>query len=129
MSGRTDDVPGLEDFVGLGRDRAVGEFEDDAGLHAGGVALVDHVLQGGRNEQLAIDRDEIVGGKSGDAVSPGKARDGSLPLGRKQLADVETRRAMDRALRVGDRHDAVPVAGKQPRDVLAGIAEALDRHP
>ena len=57
-----------QDFVGLGRERAVGEFENDASLHTGSIALMDHVLQGGRNEQLAIDRNEIVGGKCGDSV-------------------------------------------------------------
>jgi hypothetical protein len=90
---------------------------------------MDHVLQGGGNEQFAIHRNEVLGGKSGDAVSPGKARDTPLALCCEQLADVEARRAVDRSLRVGDRHDRVSLGPEQPRDVLACVAEALDGHP
>ena len=65
---KNDDVPGLEDLVGLGRERAIGKFENDASLYAGSIAFMDHVLQRRRNEQFAVDRNEIVGRKSGDAI-------------------------------------------------------------
>ncbi len=63
-----DDVLGVEDFISFGGYRRVGEFEDDVSLYACGISCVNHVLQGGQNEQLAVDRNKLVGRKRADSV-------------------------------------------------------------
>ncbi len=48
-----------QDLVRLGRRRAVGRLGDEPGLDVAGVALGDLVLEGGRDEDVAVDLEDL----------------------------------------------------------------------
>ena len=85
----------------------------------------DLVLEGGRDEDVALDLEDLGVGDVGRAR---EALDGAvLLLPGDDLGDVEAARGVDAAGRVGDRDDRRALLGDQPRGDRAGVAEALDR--
>ncbi len=118
----------VEDRVGLGRDRGVGGLDDERGLHGGGVFLREHAAEGGGDQHVAVDGEElgiregVAAGETGEpaAVGPGVAE---------QFKHVEAALAVEAAAGVGDGDDPAFGVGEEFGGVGADVAEALDGDP
>ena len=105
-------APAEELGVGVRGGRAVGRLGDQAGLDPRRVPARDLVLEGGRDEDVAVDLEDIGIRDVGHAR---EALHGAvLALPGDDLGDVEAARVVDATRRVGDRDDARPLLGDQP---------------
>ena len=85
----------------------------------------DLVLEGGRDEDVAVDLEDL---DVGDVRRAGEALDRAvLLLPADDLGDIETVRGVDATGQIRDRHDRRAFLGDEPSRDQAGIAEALDR--
>ena len=101
----------VEDLVGLGRRRAVGGLGDDLGLDPLGVAGRDLVLERGRDQDVAVDLEDLG---VADVLGAREALDGPvLLLPVDDPGDVEAGRVVDARRRVGDRDDRGAFLGDQ----------------
>jgi len=58
--GKDFDPPLRQDLVGVRVNRAVGRFDDDRGLDAGGVLLRDDAAEGCRDEQIDVELQKLI---------------------------------------------------------------------
>ena len=87
----------------------------------------DLVLEGGRDEDVAVDLEDLG---VGDVDRAREALDRAvLLLPGDDPVDVETARGVDAAGRVADRDDRGALVPDEPGGDRAGVAEALDRDP
>lgn len=104
--------------------RGAGEFQHHLGTDGVGIAVVDHVLESRRNQQVTFLGDHVV-----DALdrTPDQAHD-RLPLllGREKLVDIKTISRGDRVAGVGYGNNHVSVGRELAGNVLAGVAETLN---
>ena len=92
-----------EDLVRLRGGRAVGGLGDEPRLDVAGVALGDLVLERGRDEDVAVDLEDLL---VADVLRPGEALDGAvLLLPGDHPVDVEAIRVVDATRRVGHGDD------------------------
>ena len=97
----------------------------EPGLDPAGVALGDLVLEGGRDEDVAVDLEDLG---VADVRRAREALDGAvLRLPGDDLGDVEPVGLVDAAGRVGDGDDRRALLADEPGRDRAGVAEALDR--
>ena len=88
---------------------------------------MDHVFQRGRNQKIAVDPGQVGGRHAFMPALPGGAGDrAAIGLVLEQHVDMQPGLRMARAFGIRHRDDLVAVAGQKARNVLAGIAEALD---
>src|SRR6266566_1967128 len=116
-----------EGDVGLGRRRAIRRLGDEPRLDVSGVAGRDLVLEGGRDEDVAVDLEDLLVvdvGRAGQALDRAM-----LLLPGDHPADVETGGIVDATGRVGHGDDGRALLGDELRGDRAGVAEALDRDP
>jgi hypothetical protein len=118
-----------QDVVGARRDRAVGGLDDQGRADAVGVAEVDHALERGGNEEVALGLEQrraiLDIGAAGEALHAAVSRD-PLPHG----LDVEPVLVHERAVALDDGDDLRAVLLRQElRRVVAHVAEALHDHP
>ena len=124
--GDHEDAVAGQDLVGLRGGRAVGRLGNEPGLDPAGVPLGDLVLEGGRDQDVAVDLQDL---------GVGDVRGAREPLDRPVLllpahdpGDVEALGIVDPAGRVGDRDDGRPFLADEPRRDRARVAEPLDGH-
>ena len=123
---RDHEDPALEHLlVGLGGRRAVGGLGDDSGLDVPGIPGSDLVLEGGRDQDVAVDLEDS---RVADVLRAGQALDSPvLLLPAVDAADVETVGVVDATSRIRDGDHRGALIGDQPRSDRAGVAETLDR--
>jgi hypothetical protein len=63
------DALGGEDLVGLRRGRRVGALDHHAGVHGFGVVGVDHAAERRGDEQLALEREQLLWGDRLDSLA------------------------------------------------------------
>ena len=113
----------LQDLVRRGGDWTVGSFSDDLGLDLGGVTLVDGLLHGGGDEDVALLVHETL---PGVGLGPGEAHDSAMfKLVVLQSLGVDPLRIVDGSVPLGDAHTGGPSSGEVPAGVQADVAEAL----
>ena len=123
-----DHVAASQDLVGFGRHRPVGQLQHQPRLHGGGVVPVDHVFQRGRHQHVAVHPHQIGGAERFMSVLAGGGDDRKpFLLGSQQGFEVEAACGAHRTAGIGNGDDPVAVSRHQRGDVLAGIAETLDR--
>ncbi len=57
--GNDENAFGFQDPVCFGSQRAVGRFTDDLGMEAGGVVLLNRILEGGRDQYFAFHGEQL----------------------------------------------------------------------
>jgi len=116
-----------QDLLGVERRGAVGALRDDAGPDARRVLDGDLALEGGRDEDVALEL-EALG--RGQVPRPREPADRSiLEEVRLHCLDVETALAMDGPVALRNRDDDRPSFLAELGAVVADVAESLDDDP
>ena len=91
-----------------------------------GVAGVDHAAERGGDEDLALEREQLLGRDRLDAVAVELGQLAARAHVRLQRLGVEPVLGVDRAVRVGDADHRAAELGDDARRPRADVAEALD---
>ena len=121
------DAPVVEDPVGLGRQRMVGRFDHYGRPDTRGVAGVDHPLDGGGHQEVALQLEQLL---VGNPVGAGQAGDHARPLFiLEERIHIDTLLCIDPATDVADGDDFAPHLGGQPGRPRPDLPAPLDRDP
>src|SRR5437660_1373477 len=113
----------VQDGIGVGRDRRVGAFGDQAGTDPRSVVRRDDILGGGRHKHCDRQLEEL---RIGNAVGLLEARDAAADLlVLTQRCEVEAVRVVDTTLGVADGDNLEPGLRQQARSRPADLAIAL----
>ena len=116
----------VEDLVGLrGRGR-VRALEQDLGVEQVGVVGVDHAAERGGDEDVALEREQLLGRDRLDARAVELGQLAAAADVRLQRLGVEPVLGVDRAVGVGGGDDGAAELGHDARGPRADVAEALD---
>ena len=126
--GENDDATGIEDGVGLGRDRGVGRLDDDRGLDRGGVGGGEDAPERCRNENVAVGGEELLAADPvslGVAVEPAAVGQGVL----EHAGDVEAVGPVVGTAGITDGDEAAFGVVEEAGGEGADVPEALQRDP
>ena len=121
---RDDQAPvGLQDLVSSRSDWAVGRLGDDLCLDLVRVPRVDHLLHGGRHEDVAGLVHDVL---TGVLLSSRKANNGAVfkfPV--LQGLWIDSVRIVDRSVPLGNAHTGCPSSGQVAASMEADVAKTL----
>ena len=106
-----------QNFVGMRRRRPIGAFGNDLGLDLVGVVQRDDVFQRRRNQDVALQRQQIL---IGDARRARHAHDGAgALLVAQRFERIDAARIVHAAARIADGHDLAPSSPQRARAAAA----------